>query len=64
MKSNAAAKPTNAQLIALGLSPSYASELVNGRKLPSLAKAQTIEAAYGYPAGAWRLTPTTSESPS
>ena len=64
MKRHIPDKPTNKQLIALGLSRSYASELVNGHKLPSLAKAQQIEAATGYPVGAWRLAPQTSEASS
>ena len=48
-------RPSNSQLTALGLSRSYASELVKGKKLPSLLVAQRIEAALGYPASAWRL---------
>lgn len=60
-------KPTNAQLVALGLSKSYASELVNGHKMPSLALAQRLEATLGYPANAWRLagrpTPTPINPP-
>lgn len=64
MKRHIPDKPTNKQLIALGLSRSYASELVNGLKLPSLMWARTIEGATGYPAGAWRLKSETSESPS
>lgn len=48
-------KPTQAELIALGISQPYASELARGKKLPSLRVAQQVEGALGYPAGAWKL---------
>lgn len=37
----------------LGLSVSYASELANGRRLPSLTLATRIEAEMGIPASTW-----------
>ncbi len=48
-------RPSNAQLIALGLSKSYASELVNGKKLPSLGTALKIQSAFGYPVTEWKV---------
>lgn len=48
-------RPTNRELTALGISAAHASDLANGKKLPSLMLAQRIEAATGYPANAWRL---------
>lgn len=48
-------RPSHRDLRALGLSQAYASELAAGKKIPSLATAQRIEGALGYPAGAWRL---------
>ncbi len=49
-------KPSYQALLAVGgISQPYASELAAGKKIPSLTVAQRIEAATGYPAGAWRL---------
>lgn len=65
MKAHSIEKPTNAQLVALGLSRSYASELVNGKKLPSWATASMIERELGFPMNAWHLfVPRPPESPS
>ena len=52
-------KPTGRQLMQLGLSQSYASELANGHKLPSLRTAQMIEECLGYPANRWALREST-----
>lgn len=48
-------KPTMRELMDLGVSQPYSSELAAGKKLPSLKLAQKVEDALGYPAGAWRL---------
>ena len=48
-------KPTQKQLIELGLSQSYASELLNARKLPSLRVALKIQHALGYPVTEWKV---------
>ncbi len=55
MTTRTASKPTQAKLKTLGLSQAYASELAAGKKTPSLRVAQMIEAATGYPAGAWQI---------
>lgn len=44
----------NADLIArTGLSASFVSELLSGKRVPSLAVAERIEEAFGIPATAW-----------
>ena len=48
-------RPTQKQLIELGLSQSYASELLAGKKLPSLRVALKIQARLGYPVTEWRV---------
>lgn len=55
MKTQEIVKPTQKQLIELGLSQSYASELTNGRKMPSLRVALKIQHKLGYPVTAWRV---------
>jgi len=57
MRTKTPEKPTNAQLVAMGLSKSYASELLAGKKLPSLHVALRIQAELGYPVTEWRLAP-------
>lgn len=41
------------KLRSLGLSKSYASELANGRRLPSLLLARRIETELGIPMNSW-----------
>jgi transcriptional regulator with XRE-family HTH domain len=48
-------RPTAAELrLLLNISQPYASQLANGRRVPSLEKAQQIERLTGYPASAWK----------
>ena len=46
-------KPRVRDLIAIKISAGYASELLSGKKLPSIEMAKRIEAGTGYPATAW-----------
>ena len=48
-------RPTQKQLIELGLSQSYASEILAGKKTPSLKLAKLIQDALGYPALEWMV---------
>lgn len=50
----APAKPSAKILIALGLSQSYVSELLNEKKRPSLETALLIQEHTGYPVTAWK----------
>lgn len=55
MKAKEIVKPTQKQLCEIGLSQSYASELLNGKKLPSLRVATLIASKLGYPVTAWKV---------
>ena len=46
-------KPRVTDLIRIGVSPGYASEILAGKKTPSLAMAKRIAAATGWPVDAW-----------
>lgn len=48
-------RPTQKQLREIGISQAYASELLAGKKVPSLAMAHRICVAFGYPAHEWLL---------
>ena len=48
-------KPTQAQLKAIGISQSFASEILRGKKLPSLTMAVRIQKELGYPVTSWEV---------
>lgn len=47
--------PTQAELVSIGVSQSYASELLAGKKTPSLKLAVRIFQRLGFPVTAWPL---------
>lgn len=56
MKAKQVERPTQRQLRELGLSQSYASELLSGKKQPSLRTAMLIQTKLGYPVDRWQST--------
>jgi transcriptional regulator with XRE-family HTH domain len=46
-------KPRVRDLIKIGISAGHASEMLSGKKSPSLEMARRIEVATGYPMSAW-----------
>ena len=47
-------KPRVTDLIRIGISSGHASEILSGKKTPSLAMAKRIAAATGWPVDAWQ----------
>jgi transcriptional regulator with XRE-family HTH domain len=47
--------PTQKQLIQVGMSQSFASQLLAGKKMPSMTMAHRIEKATGFPVHAWLM---------
>ena len=46
-------EPTNKALVAIGIHPATASEMMNGKKLPSLERAVLVEDRLGIPPRYW-----------
>jgi hypothetical protein len=57
MKHKTFTPPTQKQLIQAGMSQSFASQLLAGKKTPSMRMAHKIEKATGFPVHAWLMIP-------